>query len=254
MTLGAIVRSINVLNILLAAALLLFGYFVVYPLMETKVQYTPPAAKKGAAEAESAQESPPATVAQFQSPLDYSAISEQNLFHPERRIPPEKKEAPPLPKPEFVLYGTLVTDDLQIAYIDDKKAPYSTPGRGTRQQGIKLGQTISGFVLKEIGTDRVLMVRGEETMVVQLDDATKPKARELGGAAPTAATTPAMTPVQPPVPARQRGMVAPTPQAPTGAPQPESPAVATPQPAPAVPQTGVPQPQGWRPRGGARAR
>jgi hypothetical protein len=257
MRLSAILRSINVLNILLAAALLLFAYFVVLPLTDTKVQYIPPAAKKGAPASESTEEAPPpAAVEQFQSPAEYYAISEQNLFHPERRIPPEKKEAPPLPKPEFVLYGTLVTDDLQIAYMDDRKAPYSTPGRGSRQQAIKLGQSISGFILKEIGTDRVLMVRGEESMVVQIEDSSKPKSRDVTGVGPSTAPAPGAAPGAPapaggPTP-RQRGVIAPAPQPAPGTPQPD--AAVTPQAAPAVPPAGATQQpaQSWRPRGSAR--
>ncbi|MGE5840430.1 MAG: hypothetical protein ACM34H_10880, partial [Deltaproteobacteria bacterium] len=139
-------------------------------------------------------------------------ISEQNLFHPERRIPPEKKEAPPLPKPEFVLYGTLVTEETQLAFMEDKKAPYSTPGRGPRQTPLKLGQPLSGFVLKEIGTDKVMMARGEETIVVHLSEATRPKTRE--GALTTSAPGAAPPVPQPAVTPRQRGQAAaPAPQA-----------------------------------------
>jgi hypothetical protein len=84
------------------------------------------------------------------SPNDYAVIGYQNLFHPDRKIPPEKKELPPLPMPEFVLFGTLLTPDLSVAYLEDKKAPVSTPGRGPRQTALKKGETLSGFTLREI--------------------------------------------------------------------------------------------------------
>lgn len=107
------------------------------------------------------------------SPVDYAAISNQNLFHPERRIPPEKKEAKPLPRPDVVLYGTIVSADLNLAYVEDKKAPKSTPGRGVRQVVLKKGDGLSGFVLKEIEKDRIVLVRDGEIMTVYLSDSKK---------------------------------------------------------------------------------
>ncbi|MCK7509490.1 MAG: hypothetical protein MZV70_39290 [Desulfobacterales bacterium] len=53
---------------------------------------------------------------------------------------------------------------------------------------MKKGESLSGFVLKEVGEDKILLVRGEEHMVVTLNDPSKPKTRE---AAPTAAPAPA---------------------------------------------------------------
>ncbi len=207
MKLTPILRSINVLNVLLLAALLLFSGFILLPLIETDVQFTPPVAKKSPAG--DGEEKPAEAAVQILSPVEFASISEQNLFHPERIIPPEKKEAAPLPKPEFVLYGTLVTEDVQMAFMEDKKAPYSTPGRGPRQTAVRLGQAISGFVLKEIGTDSVFMVRGEESMVVHLEDATKPKGREVTGVAPAPVPAPGAVAPAPGVPAPAPGAPAP---------------------------------------------
>ncbi|MEW6585482.1 MAG: hypothetical protein AB1442_07685 [Nitrospirota bacterium] len=109
---------------------------------------------------------------------DFVAVAEDNLFHPERIIPPDKKkEEQPLPKPEFVLYGTLVTDTVSLAYLEDQKAPRNTPGRGKRQTALKKGDSMSGFLLKEIETDKVVMVRGEEKMTVYVRDPQKKKSR-----------------------------------------------------------------------------
>lgn len=133
------------------------------------------------------------------SPADYMVVAEQNPFHPERKIPVEKKAEKPLTKPEFVLYGTLITDDISITYMEDLKAPVSTPGRGKRQSPLRIGQSLSGFTLKEIEPEKVVMVRGEERMTVYLNDPNTQKKRETVVAATqpgksataTAPTTPA---------------------------------------------------------------
>jgi len=112
------------------------------------------------------------------SPSDYMLISEENLFHPERRIPPEKKVEQPLPKPEFVLYGTLITNDTGFAYLEDAKAPRSTPGRGKRQITLEKGDTLSGFNLKEVKVDSIVMARGEEKITIYVYKKNNPKKRE----------------------------------------------------------------------------
>ncbi len=175
---------LNILNVALLSVVVLFGLYVLLPALQKEVTFVPPAAKKQDEKAAETDEELPAP-----SPLEFALIADQNLFHPERRIPPEKKDAPPpLPKPEIVLHGTLVTEDMSVAYIDDVKAPYTTPGRGKRLRTMKKGESLSGFVLKEVGEDKILLVRGEEHMVVTLNDPSKPKARE---AAPAAAPAPA---------------------------------------------------------------
>lgn len=96
---------------------------------------------------------------------DYLIIAEQNLFHPERRIPPLTAE---VPRPEFILYGTLVSDSTRIAYLSDKKAVRSTPGRGKRQNSLKIGESLSGYQLKEVHFDHIVMVRGDDVIRVRV--------------------------------------------------------------------------------------
>jgi len=126
---------------------------------------------------------------QFPSPTDYVMVGENNLFHPERIIPAEKKEEKPLPKPEVVLYGTMISDDLKIAYVEDMKAPHSTPGRGRRQLPLRKGDTLGGFVLKDISTDKIVMVRGEEVLTVSVYDSHK-KSKSVASATANAAKSP----------------------------------------------------------------
>jgi len=74
---------------------------------------------------------------------DDAVIREKNLFHPERKIPPEQQPEKVTPKPDAFLYGTLIADDASYAFIEDKKAPYSTPGRGKRQTILKKGDHLT---------------------------------------------------------------------------------------------------------------
>jgi hypothetical protein len=169
-----------------------------------KIKYAVPAGKvKAEAQAEA-----PAEKVQSPSPVDYIMIGENNLFHPERIIPPEKKDEKALPKPELVLYGTIIGGDTRVAYIEDKKSPRTTAGRGPRQMVVKKGDVLSGFVITGIEPDRVVLVRGEETMTVHLSDESKRKGEPgkstpgsapgaRGPAAPAIAGRPAPTPAPP---------------------------------------------------------
>jgi hypothetical protein len=188
--------NINVINLILAGVLLLFLYHAVLPVSGKPAKITVPVPKKQTAASAPAADKP--AEIKLPSPADYVVIADQNLFHPERKIPVEKKEAAaaPLPKPEFVLYGTLLTDDLHIAYMEDKKAPQNSPTRGNKQIPLKLGESLSGFTLKEIDTDKVVMVRGEEKIDVFLSDT---KARDGAAGMPVAqrAATPGARPSLP---------------------------------------------------------
>src|SRR5512143_3699739 len=105
-----LIRNVNVLNILLMAVITLCALYILSPLLYPQVAFTLPSPKKPLAiNEEKIAESPPP------SPMEYTIITEKNILHPERKIPVDKPEAPPLPKPEFVLYGTLVSDDISLA-------------------------------------------------------------------------------------------------------------------------------------------
>lgn len=174
MNLRPVIKSLNLLNFFLVATSLGFVYFFLLPRLESKGSFVPPLVKKKVVE----KTTNGPTKTQSSSPLEYVAIADQNLFHPERRIPSEKSAEAALPKPEFVLYGILITSDLSVAYLEDKKAPVTTPGRGQRQTALKQGESLSGFNLMEIMADKVVLTRGSETLVVTLDDPKSPKKRE----------------------------------------------------------------------------
>ncbi len=236
-----IVRHINLLNLVLLAAITVFALYILPPLLDAKVKYTPPAAKKIAEEKEEK-----AVETHTPSSIEYTIIAEQNLFHPERKIPPEKKEAEPLPKPEFVLYGTIVAGDISMAFIEDKKTPYTTPGRGKRQKALRVGGTVGGYTLSEVQNDRVIMARGEERIEVKVLDTAKERVYD-GGTVTTAGSPPgavapgravippgAVTPGQAPVPfgGRRRNVQIPPGVQPLPVPPGTTPQTVTPQSAP----------------------
>lgn len=169
-----ILKNMSLLNMLLTAAAAIFSAYIILPLLNPDVKYPVSPAKRHAEK-----EAPrPAAPHQFPSPAEYAIVAEQNPFHPDRRMPAQKTDAPPLPRPDFVLYGTLITEGSSLAYLEDLKAPYSTPGRGKRQTALRKGDAMNGFTLKEVEADRVVMARGDEQIVVQLNDPQRVKARE----------------------------------------------------------------------------
>jgi hypothetical protein len=190
-------KNISILNMVLLTFVIIMITYTVFPFFSVKFQYIPPPGKKSL----NKQDKSAAINIQIPSPSDYMLIAEENLFHPGRKIPPEKKaEAPPLPKPDLILYGTLITDDTGIAYLEDMKVPRNTPGRGRRQLIMRKGDILSGFTLKEIEVDKIVMVRGEEKMTVLMHESRKSKNRETPVATPVmqpAEASPAPAPTKP---------------------------------------------------------
>lgn len=166
MRLKTVIKNVSIVNIVLLTAALFFAFYIFFPALDVTAGFKLPSVKKTVAEKEEI-----STESRIPVITEYTKISEENLFHPERKIPVEKKvgqQEPPLPKPEFILYGTLITDDLSLAYLEDQKAQRTSPGRGKRQIALRKGDTLSGFTLKEIDTDKIIMVRGEESVVVKV--------------------------------------------------------------------------------------
>lgn len=169
----SILRQITVLNVLLLAGALLLTQYTLAPLLNLRIKYKPPSVKQ----VEAVQEEPQAAVSS-PPPSEYVMIADQNLFHPDRKLPADKKDEKQLPRPELVLYGTIITDGISVAYVEDRKSPQNTPGRGKRQQVLKKGEAIGGFTLRDIEADRIVLVRGEEQMIVYLADAKKQRTAE----------------------------------------------------------------------------
>jgi hypothetical protein len=176
-------QSINLLNLLLAGLLAVLLAYGLLPVLSGKA--TRPDRQHGASPDRASAERAASPAPQAG---DYMVVAEMNLFHPDRRVPPEKKEEKEIPKPELVLYGTVLSGEASYAYVEDAKSPYATPGRGKRPHVMKKGDVIGGFVLKEIEPTRIALVRNDETMTVMLNtEKARGSQAEMKSAAPPAA-------------------------------------------------------------------
>lgn len=179
-----LLKNINVLNIILLTIVIFEINYIALPFLKMDIKYAPSKIKKISKKGD---KMPEKYVPSF---TEYMIISEQNPFHPERIIPVEKNVEqkaplpPPLPKPEIILYGTVISDDISLAYIKDKKSPLTTPGRGERVRVIKKGQEINGFILKEIQSDKIVLEKEKEIMTISLTSPSK-KREILPSTAPT---------------------------------------------------------------------
>lgn len=172
----SLLSNINVMNLLLAVVLLFVAYFTFLHSPSVNVRHVKRPVKRAASDSKSAQAKKTAGDDKTPFPTDYVVIAEQNLFHPDRKIPEkkvEKKPGPPEPKPDFVLDGTLMTGETKIAFMEDKKQPVNTPGRPNRQTPLKIGESLSGYTLTEIDKDKVVMRKGDDKVVVDLTDPSK---------------------------------------------------------------------------------
>jgi hypothetical protein len=169
-----ILRNFNVLNLVLLATALSIFFQLNDSLAYKPVRFT--LSNPGSVLMGDKENATPEKAANNQ---DYAIIMEKNLFHPERKIPVEKKQEQQVARPEIILYGTLITDEQGIAYIEDIKNPYSTPGRGKRQVTVKEGDTISGYKLIKISVGSILLARGDDKMTVFLNTRKERKSAEF---------------------------------------------------------------------------
>jgi hypothetical protein len=188
-----LLKSFNLLNLILIAGILIFVQYLEQPKIsvEPKYEITKNNTTTDDNENEILSKNKDNSIN-----LDYILIAAENPFHPERIIPVEKKEIPPPPKPELVLYGVTIAEDFSIAYVEDKRTPLTTPGRGKRHMVLKKGDSIGGFTLKEIHPERIILVRGEEIMTVSLLDSSKPRDVVTSPPAPQKPVTPPPRPLR----------------------------------------------------------
>lgn len=194
-------KNITLLNILLLAGAAALAMNLVSPGPCTIAIPAPPQPKPAAAQDDAAGAGfGEASRTQTASLSDFMIVAENNLFHPERRIPPEKKEEA-LPKPDLILFGTLVNGAENLAFIEDRRSPKTSPGRGKRQVTVKKGDMFNGFVVASIETGRIKLVKGEETLVFHLMDAGKQRGE---GPPPDSGSYTTPSPQAPPARTRQR--------------------------------------------------
>lgn len=111
-------------------------------------------------------------------------IVDQNLFHPSRREalppppppvqkptpPPAPPPPPPPPPPKFALYGVVIFgSEPPLALL---KEPQLTQDK---LQAYPLGTAFGHYRLSQIEGDRVVLTKGEESLIVLLHDPSRPK-------------------------------------------------------------------------------
>jgi len=209
--LRSISRSVTLLNLLLSAALVLACIGIIFPAMRTNYHLKLPriVSKEGVPQEKPVQE----TAAPL--PTDYAVISETNLFHPQRVIPIDAKKE--LPKPELFLCGIIRYGSELVAFVEDKKNPTTSPGRGKRQTVLRKGTVYAGYSVTGINKDSIVLTRGEQNVSVYLMDSEKRGGKNAPSVRPDTtglSTTQAPPPSVPPRPSSAK-------REPTGQPPPE---------------------------------
>lgn len=194
--LRSITRNVTLLNLLLSAALVLACIGIIVPAMRTTCRLKLPriALKEGVPREKPVQD----TMAPL--PSDYAVISEMNLFHPQRVIPIDTKKE--LPKPELFLCGIIRYGKELVAFVEDKKNPATSPGRGKRQTELRKGTVYAGYSVTEINKDSIVLTRGDQSVSVHLVNPAKRGGKDAPSIAPD--TTRPSAPQAPPAPVPPR--------------------------------------------------
>ncbi len=152
-------RNYFLINVILFIILVFLGfsfYKVWFQPLDIPTQLTqqqPPADKK-------------ATVARKQLTIDeaaYNVIVKKDLFRPSRSAPPsEDASKVPSSKESPVLFGTVITADQKSAILED---------RSTKTRKLyHINDSVAGFIISDIQEEKVILLRGDETIEVKLRD------------------------------------------------------------------------------------
>ncbi len=176
-------RHLTVLNIILLTATLILG-IIVYTQYNSLDNFSPEpyttkepiAPKKDIGSTVQPQKVPVSTQSTSRV-QDYGLITEKNLFHPDRAPQAAKvaNETRPAEKPDIILYGTIIDRGKRLALIEDKKNPYTTPGRGKRQRLVKINDEISGYRVIKITQNSIEIGNEEDTFTFTVEDSSKDK-------------------------------------------------------------------------------
>jgi hypothetical protein len=135
---------------------------------------------KGAGEIQVKQEISPLTPSSEEPAAiqSYAAISDRNIFSPERKdfplLPAALAEAPKITaRPQIVLYGVAIAGDFESATVSNSGRP---PGSGERETvTVKFGQKIADYTLAKIFPDRIALENNGDRFEVLLNDSQRPK-------------------------------------------------------------------------------
>ncbi|OPY03758.1 MAG: hypothetical protein A4E60_00055 [Syntrophorhabdus sp. PtaB.Bin047] len=200
--LRSIPRNVTLLNVLLAVALVMAGIGIICPAMSVNNRLKLP---RIVPKETVLPEKPAEEVAQ-PLPTDYAVVTEMNLFHPQRVIPIDAKKE--LPKPELFLCGIIMYGNQRVAFVEDKKNPTTSPGRGKRQAELRKGSVYAGYSVTEINNDSIILTRGEQSVSVYLMDQAKRGGKNAPSAPaeamPSSPRSPSSSPTPPAAPPSPR--------------------------------------------------
>jgi hypothetical protein len=135
-------------------------------------------------------------------PGSYGVVASRNLFSPTRSEAPAAavSNAPPAAKPN--LFGIILRDGAPVAYLEDPTT--------RRVAGYRLGDSVAGGTVTQIGADHVVLNRPDGEVNVRLRDPSKPRpaAPSSGGQQPGVPITPAVPApaIMPPQPGQAANM------------------------------------------------
>ena len=199
-------KRLPLITVLLVGASIAFAVLIVKELTSAPTVRTsraqPAASVAATAPPAAAAPAPPAAA----GANPYTVIASRNLFSPTRTEAPPPPPTPPaaavvapvLPKPN--LFGVVLQDGAPVAYLED---PVSK-----RVARYRVGDSVAGGTVKNIGSDTVMLMRPEGEVTVRLHDPTRPKPAAPAQPTPTP-STPGAAPV---APSRQMPTPTPTPQ------------------------------------------
>ncbi len=166
----AIIQQFHLLNIILMVLLILLVTRVAHLAFFSRPDYAEPREKvrisKSLEDARKHDADRPVSLI-----TDYSMVTENNLFHPSRSVletNAQPIEADSKAAPEFVLYGTLITPEFSLAYLEDLKAPVVSSRGRKKQVTLRKGETLSGYTLKDIAEDQVIMSDDDVEITIYL--------------------------------------------------------------------------------------
>jgi hypothetical protein len=128
-------------------------------------------------------------------PGSYGVVASRNLFSPTRSEAPAAGVSNALPAPKPNLYGIILRDGAPVAYLEDPTT--------RRVAGYRLGDSVAGGTVTQIGADHVVLNRPDGEVNVRLRDPSKPRPAAPSTAAQQpsvpagAAPAPAVVPQRP---------------------------------------------------------
>jgi len=183
-------KSLLALNLVLAAATVLFSVQLVRVLLAPHPLPASPIPRQVQAVVSPTEDSAPA-----RPPLtSYSVVATRNLFNP-NRSETVSQTAPPAAKP--ILYGVVINGDTRLAYIEDPVTK--------RVVGYRIGDALAGGQLEQIETDRVIIKGSAGPLELVLRDPNKPKPAVSSPTAPQTVSPAPVPTIRPPVPEVPQG-------------------------------------------------